>query len=466
MPPGEARDGAQDELARCTVLHVDMDAFFAAVEVLDDPSLIGLPVVVGGTGTRGVVASCTYEARVFGIRSAMPSTEARRRCPAAVFLSGRFWRYAEMSERLHEVLTSFTPVVEPIALDEAFLDVSGAQRLLGSPRQIAERLRAEVRARLGLECSVGVARTKLLAKLASEAAKPRLGPAGVEPGRGVVAVVPSRELAFLHPLPMQALWGVGPATAKRLAALGLATVGDLASIPAESLCRAVGAAHGAHLAALARGEDDRPVVAEREAKSVGHEETFASDLRDEDVLHVQAVRMADAVANRLVEAGLRGRTVTVKVRYGDFATITRSQSLSVPTCSARDVRALAGALLGSVDVSPGVRLLGVSVSSLSTGPATRQLTFEDLATPAVPGAEGGAGPVADDNSIAVTGLADLGWDQVEAAVAAVRARYGDDALAPASLLGRGGLSVKRRGDTQWGPSALGTQPGRPGSSRA
>ena len=464
-----------------------MDAFFAAVEVLDDPSLAGKPVIVGGSSARGVVASCTYEARAYGIRSAMSSVEARRRCPSAVFVPGRFWRYAETSKALHEVLMSVTPVVEPIALDEAFLDVSGAQRLLGTPLEIAHRLRAEVRAQLRLDCSVGVARTKMLAKLASEAAKPIADRRRPRPGRGVVAILPDEELAFLHPLPLRALWGVGPATGRRLAELGLVTVGDVAAVPEDTLRRALGVVHGAQLAALARGEDDRVVVAQREAKSVGHEETFAADHHDHETLHREVVRMADAVAARLVESGLRGRTVTVKVRFGDRATITRSQSLSVPTSSAHAIRALAAALLQAVEVGAGVRLLGVSMSSLVTGPAAQQLAFDDVdgpdagtgthsprsstsgdtaRSPAAPhaaaphaaaphaAAHPGAGPDLTQSAPATTHAAgEAAWEDVEAAVAAVRARYGDAALAPAALLGRKGLAVKRRGDTQWGPSA-------------
>lgn len=450
----------------CTVLHVDMDAFFAAVEVLDDPSLSGLPVIVGGSGRRGVVASCTYEARAFGVRSAMSSVEARRRCPQAVFVSGRYRRYAEVSAQLHEVLRACTPVVEPIGLDEAFLDVSGATRLLGSPLEIARRLRAQVQGELHLYCSVGVARTKLLAKLASEAAKPLASTEGPRPGPGVVMVEPENELAFLHPLPVRALWGVGPATATRLTGLGVATVGDLAAVPEATLCRLLGDAQGRHLARLAAGEDDRPVEADREAKSVGHEETFAVDLHDHDLLHVQVVRMADGVCQRLREAGLRARTVTVKIRFAGRATITRSHTLSAPTASTRLVRAVAAALLEAVDVTPGVRLLGVSTSGLGAGPAARQLQFDvdpDTGGEPVgplatrwrddPGDSHGAGAEpagADDRAGA---LVETAWEEVEAALAGIRSRYGPSAIAPAALLGRRGLSVKQRGDTQWGPGA-------------
>jgi DNA polymerase-4 len=445
------------EAGRCTVLHVDMDAFFAAVEVLDDPTLVGKPVIVGGSGARGVVAACTYEARAYGIHSAMPSVQARRRCPHAVFLSGRFARYTEMSERLHEVLHRFTPAVEGIALDEAFLDVSGVTRLLGSPPVLARRLRQEVGAELGLDCAVGVARTKLLAKLASRAAKPIPSLGGTKPGAGVVVVLPSAELSFLHPLPVRALWGVGPATARRLEAIGVSTVRDLARIPEQSLCRAVGSVHGRALATLASGEDPRRVEPDRDAKSVGHEETFASDLRTHEALHTHVVRMADAVATRLREAHLEGRTITLKVRYGDRTTITRSQTVGVAVDSPRAVGAVAQALLDALDVSMGVRLLGVSASGLrAAAVAARQLTFDDAQERGGHAGPPGTSPDGQaprgDSTDPVRERAEA-WAEVEAAVSAVRARYGNASVGPGTLVGRGGITVKERGDTQWGPSA-------------
>ncbi|MDE3085728.1 MAG: DNA polymerase IV [Acidobacteriota bacterium] len=445
----------------CSVLHVDMDAFFAAVEVRDDPSLAGKPVIVGGSGTRGVVASCTYEARAFGIRSAMSSVEARRRCPEALFVSGRYWRYAEVSAELHEVLRGFTPVVEPIGLDEAFLDVRGAIRLLGEPVVIARSLRAEVRRRLSLDCSVGAARNKLLAKLASEAAKPVATARGPRPGPGVVVVAPEDELSFLHPLPVRALWGVGPSTAARLTGIGVVTVGDLAAVPPDTLCRLLGNAQGRHLAGLAVADDARPVVAEREAKSIGHEETFARDLHDHESLHPILVRMADAVGERLREAGLRARTVTVKIRFADRATITRSHSLAAPTASLRVLRAVAGELLASVDVGPGIRLLGVAGSALTGGSDSRQLTFDEVGEPGSPDAPArDPGEAAEGRGQgAPRPASEASWQEVEAALAAVRARYGQSAVGAASLVGPGGLAVKRRGDTQWGPSAEGVAPG-------
>jgi DNA polymerase-4 len=456
----------------CTVMHVDLDAFFAAVEVLDDPTLAGRPVIVGGTGNRGVVAACTYEARAFGIHSAMSSVEARRRCPHAVFLPGRFARYSEISEQFHKVLHGFTPVVEGIALDEAFLDVAGARRILGPPPTMARAIRDAVRDKLHLNCAVGVARTKLLAKLASRAAKPTAAVSGPRPGPGVVVVPPDAELAFLHPLPVRALWGVGPATGKRLGELGVVTVADLAAIPVDTLCRVVGAANGRHLAALARAQDDRPVVALQEAKSVGHEETFAADLHDHETSHRHIVRMSDAVGTRLRESHLRGRTVTVKVRFGDYSTITRSHTVPGPIDSPRAIGAVAGALLEGVDLSPGVRLLGVSMSALAAAVVeVHQLSFSDAGSGgdlgrepargmrAMTGDVGGAvtgesaGPRAGEGGGGPTDPQGQGWDDVEAAVTAIRTRYGHESVGPATLIGRSGLNVKRRGDTQWGPSA-------------
>jgi DNA polymerase IV len=450
-----------DGVEACTVLHVDMDSFFASVEVLDDPSLIGRPVIVGGAGARGVVASCTYEARAFGIHSAMPSVEARRRCPHAVFLAGRFGRYVEMSERLHAVLERFSPVVEGIALDEAFLDVAGVLRLLGPPPEVAHQIRAAVREDMHMECGVGVARTKLLAKLASRAAKPVLAPGGPRPGPGVVVVLPAQELSFLHPLPVRALWGVGPATARRLDALGVTTIGELARIPEDTLCRSVGVANGHQLAHLARGQDPRPVEATRAVKSVGHEETFAVDIAEHAGLHHHVVRMADAVATRLREARLGGRTITVKVRYGDRSVITRSHTVGEPIDSPRALTAVAGALLDAVDVSPGVRLLGVSVSGLDdSGTSVRQLSFDDGAVDAAgaqgrsEGGPGGGVETEGPGSATVEpGSRPLAWHDVEAAVSAIRARYGNSSVGSAALVGRRGLAVKERGDTQWGPSA-------------
>jgi DNA polymerase-4 len=421
-------DPGLTHLAAATLLHVDMDAFYASVEVLDDPTLAGRPLIVGGDGARGVVASCSYEARRSGVRSAMPSVEARRRCPDAVFRPGRFDRYQAISTELHAIFAAFTPLVEGIALDEAFLDVSGAVRLLGPPEELAVRIRARVSAELHLSCSVGVASTKVVAKLASEAAKPRATAAGVVPGPGVVVVAPGREEDFLRPLPVDALWGVGPVTSGRLRRLGISTVGRLADTPVEVLAATLGAAHGRHLHDLAHGVDPRRVEVDREAKSIGHEETYARDRYDPDQLAVEAVRLADAVADRLRDHVLSGRTVTVKVRFADFTTITRSRTLEAATDEAHRIAEVARSLLAGVDVSPGVRLLGVSVAGLGPagpGPVTVQLSLDLDPHPAT-----GPPPEAEARD---------GWAAASDAVARVRRRYGAASLGPAALLGEGGL---------------------------
>ncbi len=250
------------------ILHVDMDAFFASVEVLDDPSLAGLPVIVGGSGVRGVVAACTYEARRFGVHSAMPSSVARRLCPTAVFVDGRFHRYVEESRKLHAIFQSVTPLVEGISLDEAFLDVTGSHQLLGDGPTIAAFIRGRVTSELHLDCSVGVGRSKLMAKLASKAAKPTATRSGIADGRGVVVVPPDGELQFLHPLPVRALWGVGPVTGKRLEGLGILTVGDLAELPDGALQRYLGPAQGTHLARA--GTRSRPTTGRSRAGSQVH----------------------------------------------------------------------------------------------------------------------------------------------------------------------------------------------------
>jgi len=335
-----------------------MDAFYAAVEILEDPSLAGKPVIVGGTGNRGVVAACSYEARIYGVHSAMPSVRARRLCPDAIFRAGRFDRYGEYSRRLHEILLSFTPLVEGIALDEAFLDVSGARRLLGPAEGLAAEIRRRIADELRLTASVGAGTSKLVAKLASEAAKPRVANGRVEPGPGVRVVAPGDELAFLHPHPVQALWGVGPATLKRLQRFGVRTVGDLAALPEATVVHALGEAQGHHLYALAWARDDRPVEPDRATKSIGHEETYAHDHYERDLLQREAVRMAESVGARLRELGQAGRTVTLKVRFADFQTITRSRTVPEPVDTGTAIAAVAGELLDQVDLSSGVRLLG------------------------------------------------------------------------------------------------------------
>ena len=310
-----------------SILHVDMDAFFVSVELLDDPSLRGRPVVVGGEGQRGVVAAASYEARAYGVHSAMPSSRAKRLCPDAVFLKGRYWRYQEVSAAVFDVFRSVTPLVEGISLDEAFLDVSGARRLLGDGPAIAAGIRARVLDEQGLTCSVGVAPRKLTAKLASERAKPKASTTGPVFGPGVVVVEEDGELAFLHAHDVGALWGVGPATRRRLERLAVRTVGDLAALPVEAVVAALGQAHGRHLHDLAWARDHRPVVPDAKPKSIGHEETFAHDHHAHDTLDRELVRLCEGTAARLRKAGVAGRTIQVKVKFGDFRSITRAETV-------------------------------------------------------------------------------------------------------------------------------------------
>jgi DNA polymerase-4 len=406
-----------------SILHVDLDAFYASVEQLADPALRGRPVVVGGLGARGVVAAASYEARRFGIHSAMPMGHARRACPDAVFVSPRFDAYADASRRVMAVLRDVTPLVEPLALDEAFLDVEGARRLQGDAPAIGSSIRARVLSETGLVASVGVGTTKLIAKLASDLAKPD----------GMLVVEPGRELELLHPLPVERLWGVGPATRTRLDRFGVVTVGDLAAVPEDTLVRALGSAAGRSLHALAWNRDDRQVEPNQEMKSVGHEETFPHDVRDRDTLERELVRMGDRVAARLRAAGRVGRTVVVKARYHDFRTVTRSRTLQAPTDLAAMVSSTAIELLRALDLGEGLRLLGVSVQQLDAGAGDavqEQLSFDDAAPESQEGQR-------DRHDL-------------ERAVDRVRARFGDDALGPAALVGPGGLRMGRAGSV-WGP---------------
>lgn len=381
-----------------TILHVDLDAFYASVEVLKDPSLTGKPVVVGGAGTRGVVMSASYEARAFGIRNAMPAVRARRLCPDAVFLPPDFESYKAHSNRFREILLSVTPLVEPIALDEAFLDVSGAVLLFGPPEGVAERVRQKVRSEIGVTCSVGVAPTKLVAKLASRQAKPD----------GLLVVRGDDAPAFLDPLPARAMWGVGEKTVETLSRLGVKTVGDLARTPPAVLARLLGEQHARDLNDLARGIDQREVVPYEPPKSVSHEETFDVDLDAEDDLLREALALSHRVASRLREDGYRARTVVLKIRLANFTTLTRSRTLPAPTDVAADLYQVASELYGGL---PGdrrrVRLLGVAATGLIPAGA------EQLAL-----------------------LRGQRWRDVERVVDRIERRFGRGAARPATLLDR------------------------------
>jgi DNA polymerase IV len=406
-------------------------------------------VIVGGDGARGVVASCTYEARRHGVHSAMSSVEAKRRCPEAVFVHGRFSRYEELSTSFHRVLGAATPVVESLGLDEAFLDVTGSVALLGSPSEIAWGVRERVREELSLSCCVGVARNKLFAKLGSRRAKPVASLAGIADGEGVVVTTPDDEPGVLASLRLRDLWGVGPATAAKLERLGIASVAELASLDPELLAGHLGPSLATRLTELARGIDDRPVESSQRTKSIGHEETFAVSLLTHDELRRHARRMGGAVARGLRDARLRARCVTLKVKFDDFSLVTRSHTVDF---GIDDDDAVAGIAVHLVDdvgvVRGGVRLCGVSCSSLEEGDAAVQLAFalED--------------PVDARRRVDVEARHRQGdLAALREAVDEVRRRHGSAAVATVAELGKDGLVVEpRRREDAWGPGGAEVAP--------
>lgn len=396
-PTGHVAFGDDD--AGCTILHVDMDAFYASVSLRDRPDLHGTPVIVGGGGTRGVVLSATYEARALGVHSAMPMSRARRLAPQATVIEPDHRQYAEVSRNVMALFSSITPLVEPLSLDEAFLDVSGALRRLGSPTRIAELIRARVEDEQQVTCSVGVASTKFVAKLASTRAKPD----------GLLLVPVDRVIDFLHPLPVGALWGVGEKTEEHLVRLGLRTVGDIAHTPVSTLERALGPATGHHLHELAWGRDPRSVRPDEREKSLGNEETFAHDIDDPEVIHAHLLRLADQVAGRLRRSGQVGRTVAIKVRFSDFTTLTRSRTLSRPTDVGREIYDTARHLYDALGLERvRIRLVGVRMEGLAAvEEAPRQLLLDEP---------------------------DDGRREAEVAIDVLRDRFGADAVRPARLL--------------------------------
>jgi len=380
-----------------TILHVDMDAFYASVELLERPELVGKPVIVGHRSQRSVVTAATYEARKYGVNSAMPMAVALRRCPQAIVLEPHFERYSHYSRRVMTLLGEVTPLVEPLSIDEAFLDVAGALRLSGTPWQIGTRLRERIFAETGLHASVGAAATKFVAKLASGLAKPD----------GLLVVPRDRTLEVLHPLPVTALWGVGGKSEEQLARLGLRTVGDVANVPLDTLARAIGPANASRLHELAWGRDARGIELGREEKSIGHETTFERDVTDRAALHRELLRLSDAVGARLRRAGLQARTVALKLRFEDFTTISRSRTLADPTDLGRRIYEEARSLYdGASQSGRPVRLIGVR-------------------------GEGLVGAVAD------LGLwdDDEQWRDAETTIDAIGSRFGTGAVRPAALLG-------------------------------
>jgi DNA polymerase-4 len=379
------------------LLHVDMDAFFASVELLEHPELVGKPVIVGHPSARSVVTAATYEARKFGVNSAMPMAVALRRCPQAIVLEPHYDRYTKYSAIVMDVFRDVTPMVEVLGIDEAFLDVAGARRLMGTPWQIGTLIRERVFAATGLRCSVGAAATKYVAKLASSRAKPD----------GLLVVPKADTLAFLHPQPISALWGVGAKTAEKLERLGLRTVGDVAEIPVDALTRAVGPAMAAHFHALAWGRDPRQVVTEHLEKSIGHERTFETNISDIRELERELLRLSNAVGVRLRRAGVQARTVALKLRFADFSTISRSRTLADPTDLGRRIYEEARSLYAESGRSgEPVRLLGVRGEQLT-------------------GRISDAGLWDDDGD----------WREAENAVDAITEKFGRSLVRPATLLG-------------------------------
>ncbi|WP_433302631.1 DNA polymerase IV [Actinoplanes sp. CA-030573] len=404
VPRGrDPRFGPEADDAGCTILHVDMDAFFASVAVRAQPELRGKPVVVGGIGPRGVVSSASYEARRFGVRSAMPTARARALCPQAIFLPVDGPAISAASASVMAIFRDVTPLVEPLSSDEAFLDVAGAQRLLGRPAVIARKIRERMYEEQQLTCSVGVAPTKFVAKLGSTRAKPD----------GMVVVPAALVLDFLHPLPVDALWGVGERAAETLRRLGLTTVGELAHAPYGMLRRAVGEAAAAHLHELSWGRDPRRVTPEREEKSIGAEMTFDTDVADRELLRRSLLALAEKTGARLRASGQVGRTVAIKVRLADFRTVNRSRTVPTSTDVAREIFETSWGLFEALGATDHIRLVGVRVEGLSPAATTsRQLSL---------------------------GEPERGWREAEAAADAVAARFGRASVGPASLLGRSDL---------------------------
>ena len=399
VPPLGPPTGPAGSDAGCTVLHVDMDAFYASVSLLARPELRGRPVIVGGGGTRGVVLSATYEARASGVHSAMPMMRALRMCPEAVVVAPDHDAYARVSAGVMELFRSLTPLVEPISLDEAFLDVQGAARRLGGPTQIGEWIRATVQDEQGITCSVGVASTKFVAKLASARCKPD----------GLLVVPAADVVAFLHPLPVGALWGVGDKTEQVLRQLGLHTVGDLAHTPEATLVRALGPAAGSHLSALAWGRDARRVVPHEPDRSIGAENTFSQDVDDPAVIARELLRLSERTAARLRASDQVGRTVSIKVRFADFTTITRSRTLPEATDVGRLVYDTALSLYQALGLERArIRLVGVRVEGIADAASSpRQLLL---------------------------GEREHGWRDAEQAVDRAARRFGAGSVRPAALV--------------------------------
>lgn len=394
--------------ATATILHVDMDAFYASVAERDDPSLRGKAVVVG-VGARGVVLSANYAARKYGIRAAMPVGRAKRMAPHAIFVTPDHQRYSEVSAKVMEIFESFTPLVEPISLDEAFLDVTGARKLLGTGREIAVEIRRQVEASEGITCSVGIAPSKFIAKLASGHCKPN----------GILEIPADRILDFLHPLPVNAIWGVGPKTAETLERLGLRTVADIANLPRTTLIRALGQASGASLYELAWGHDYRDVTPNEPDKSISAAETFAQDLDDPEEILQEFLRLTEKAAARLRENNYYAKTISIKVRFADFSTISRSKTLPLPIDSTHDIYEIAKSLYLALNLDRArLRLVGISLDNLSEA-APEQLLL---------------------------GAREKGWREADTAIDRAKLRFGGGSVRPGRLIKKSSADPKALDD--------------------
>lgn len=392
------------EKSTSTILHVDMDAFYASVAERDNPSLRGKAVVVGA-GARGVVLSANYAARKYGIRAAMPVGRAKRMAPNAIFVTPDHSRYSEVSEKVMTIFDSFTPLVEPISLDEAFLDVTGARKLLGTGREIAVEIRRQVEESEGITCSVGIAPSKFIAKLASGHCKPN----------GILEIPADRILNFLHPLPVSAIWGVGPKTAETLERLGLRTVADIANLPRTTLIRALGQASGASLYELAWGRDYRDVTPNEPDKSISAAETFAQDIDDPEEILREYLRLTEKAAARLREKDLYAKTISIKVRFADFSTISRSKTLPLPIDSTHDIYEVAKSLFLALDLDRArLRLVGISLDNLSEG-APEQLLL---------------------------GARERGWREADSAIDRAKMRFGGASVRPGRLIKKSSADPK------------------------
>jgi DNA polymerase IV len=378
------------------ILHVDMDAFYASVAELDHPEYKGKALVVGA-GARGVVLSANYEARKFGIRAAMPVGRAKRMAPHAIFIAPEHHRYSEISERVMAIFHSYTPLVEPISLDEAFLDVTGSQKLFGTGREIAAKIREQVEKEEGITCSVGLAQSKFIAKLASQHCKPN----------GMLEIKADRILEFLHPLPVRAIWGVGPKTAESLERLGLHTVSDIAHTPRATLIRALGESTGASLYELAWGRDYRDVIPDEPEKSIGNEETFSEDLDNPEEILREFLRMTEKATARLRERSLFAKTISIKIKFADFSSLTRSKTVPIAIDNTHDTYEVVKALyLALRNDGARIRLVGVSFSQLQEG-APVQLEL---------------------------GARERGWREADTAIDRAQARFGRGSVRPGRLI--------------------------------